>query len=252
MKTKSKFLKGFLFFIMFLSATACSSSSTSTDSGDTLTVTGSSLATETSDSVSITLPGLSADTTTSGSPTAFTIQLYQVYVGLSADCTDLTLVKDNGDAPESFDMLSSPTLFSATVDAGTYNCLALVISDNMIFTPDTTAAESFPSSCVAGESATFDIYRSDGSDSTTWKDINGDDITAHGTPSAPVADVITFFATTDTSAASTALGLSEFQVGELTGALTVPASVVFYTDFSNQVSENDGHCWLEGGSLGFR
>ncbi len=238
------------FVLGCITLSACNSS-TSSSSADTLTILGSIDATGESASLSPKTMKADLDLATAGSPTSLSVDLYQIYVGASADCTDLTLIQDNGDAPETFDFVASPTLFSGEVVADTYNCFVMVLSDNMVLIPDATAEAAFPGVCVEGTEYTFDVYRED-SDETAWKDIDGNDVIGQGTADAPVANTITFFASTDPTAAMAALGLGENQVGTLSGGLTVPGQTTFFADFSNSLADNDGHCWSEGGALGFR
>lgn len=254
-------MKKFCWFfgcMLAVGMSSCSSSSTTAtadeETTETLTILGSSSSGDADSSIIL---GLSDNSQVAfqqvlaGSPTSLAVDLYQIYLGESADCTDIELIEDNGETPEGFDMVNSPTLFSGEVAAGTYNCMVMVISDNMTFRPDDVAEAAFPGVCDSETDAVFDIYRTD-SDDTAWIDVDGNEITATGTPDEPSVDRVSVFASTDPAAAIAALGISENQAGELTSGLTVPAEITFYADFSDSVSETDGNCWLEGGELGFR
>jgi len=188
-----------------------------------------------------------------GSPESMSIKLYQAYISTNADCSSPILVTDHGTAGASI-ALGTDALIQASPTAGSYQCLILVMSDNLSFKPDATAVAAFTPICATGVTSIFDIYRAGGSDSNLWKDLNGSAITATGATLAPGDDKVTIFASTNSAAVTGgALAPHANQLVTLTSALTVPGQTTFYVDFSNGIASISGECKVEGGTgMGFR
>lgn len=196
------------------------------------------------------LLGLISPQALGGSPTSMLVKFYGLAVSTNTDCSSPQLVFDISSSPQTYDMYANPTIFSGNLSNGTYECVIMRISDNLRFTVDSAAVAAHPSYCVDTSTIyTTDIYRSGESG---WKNLDGNSITAHGSASSPVEDIVEIYASTDTSAAI-AIGKSPNQVITLTSALTLPGSTTFFVDFNNGIDDHSGsQCWLEEGSFGFR
>ena len=226
---------------------ACSDSSTAPVPAPTLTIKGSSSAPPaTFRSARGKLSFSSADPGLTGDPSSISLGMYALYVSTNADCSVYATLVDNGTMVSYKDFATNPTLFVASPTDGTYNCVALRMSDVLRFKPATTFG-----TCVAGAEYEQDIYRAD-SDSIPWKDIDLNDVVGTGSDSIPMDDNVTIVMTTDTAAAM-ARGFSKSQIVPLGSGLVVPGSSTFYWGAEGTVSTGDGRpCGLEKGSPAFR
>jgi hypothetical protein len=190
---------------------------------------------------------VSADSTTlTGDPSSISLGMYALYVSTNADCSNYTTLVDHGTTVDYKDFAADPTLFEASPTDGTYNCVAMRMSDVIRFQPATTFG-----TCDAGTEYQQDIYRSD-SDETPWKDMDLNDIVGTGSDSIPVDDHVTIVMTTDTAAAM-ARGFSKSQIVPLGSGLVVPGSSTFYWGAEGSVSTGEGRqCGLEKGTPAFR
>jgi hypothetical protein len=230
----------------------CSDSSTAPVPSPTLTIKGSSsappaLAISTSRRLSFS----SADPQPgglTGDPSSISLGMYALYISTNADCSGYTTVVDHGTTVDYKDFAAEPTLFEGSPTDGTYNCVALRMSDVIRFQPATTFG-----GCVAGTDYAQDIYRSDSGDESAWKDIDLNDVVGTGTDSIPVDDHVTIVMTTDTAAAI-ARGFSSNQIVALGSPLVVPGANTFYWGAAGSVSSADGVTWcgLEKGNPAFR
>lgn len=184
-----------------------------------------------------------------GSPTSIKMKFYGLAVSLNEDCSDAEVVFDISTNPREFDLMTSPTLFSGTLTAGTYKCVIMRVSDNIKFKPDATAAGTF-NSCVAGTEYTHDIYRADSGGA--WNDMDGQSIPSNGTREVPVSDIVELAASINTTAAATSYHVD--QVIGLSEALVIPGASTFFADFSNGINETapNDFCVLEQGVFGFK
>jgi hypothetical protein len=226
---------------------ACSDSTTAPGT-PTLTIKGSAT---TPPALSARVVGRAAhrpsfSATLTGDPSSISLGMYALYVSENADCSNYTTVVDNGTTADYKDFATNPTLFEGSPANGTYNCIALRMSDVIRF----QTATSF-GTCVAGTDYQQDIYRS-GSDSIPWKDIDLHDVIGTGSDSIPVDNHVTVVMTTDTSAAI-ARGFSTNQIVRLGSGLVVPGSNTFYWGSEGSVSTGSGRpCGLEKGTPAFR
>lgn len=149
-----------------------------------------------------------------GDPASIPLTMYALYIGQNADCSNMTLVQDYGAAGAVKDMVAAPTLFVGAPAAGTYACVAFVMSDVVKAVPATTFG-----ACTTGVTYAGDIYRDDSG--ATWKDVNGNTIVPHGTDTVPVDDHVTIFLSGDTTAAL-ARGIDHGQLLPLATSLVVP------------------------------
>ena len=197
-----------------------------------------------------------------GSPTQLSVKMYALYFTASNTCAaPFVEIGSFGATGQTFDMVSSPTVVSASPAAGTYSCFIIHMSDVMTFKPDATAQTTHGTKCTQGTSYTFDIYR-DGE--TTWKTKDGNSLTGTGTKTSPAetstvlsgatVNGVSIFATTATSGAALSVGASNNQMIPLTAAVTIPATgtttLNLLVDFNNKVStDSDPTCWMEPGPM---
>ena len=85
-------------------------------------------------------------------PAEASLSIYQFAVSESEDCSNPTVVIDNGDTPAEFDMLSSPEIGTGTIPDGTYPCVVLVMAPSLSVTPATTEG-----SCTAGQAISQNV-----------------------------------------------------------------------------------------------
>jgi hypothetical protein len=189
----------------------------------------------------------------SGSPTSMKIQIYQILVSTSTDCSNPVSLIDHGATPVEVNLVNSPTLVNAAPPSGTYNCLILKMSDVLAYQVDAMAVAAWPGVCANTTTEyRHDIYRTDNGGSV-YKDLTGALITATGVKATPSADVVYLMGST-TPADAIAAGYNVNQTFTLLSHLTVPGSSVFYADFSDGIEDTgDGLCTLEeGAGMGFR
>jgi hypothetical protein len=225
---------------------ACGDSSIGPAGSPTLTIKGSSSMPPSMSRAGLSFSVASDSTALTGDPSSISLGMYALYVSTNADCSNYTTLVDHGTAVDYKDFATNPTLFEASPTDGTYNCVALRMSDVIRFQPATTFG-----TCVAGTEYQQDIYRSD-SDDNPWKDMDLNDIIGTGSDSLPVDDHVTVIMTTDTAAA-VARGFSMNQIVPLASGLVVPGSSTFYWGAQGSVSTGDGRpCGLEKGTPAFR
>ena len=179
----------------------------------------------------------------SGNPSSVQITMYALYVGHTADCSDLVLAEDYGSTGASKDFMLNPVLFEATPGNGAYKCVAFRMSDVVSMQPATTFG-----ACVAGTTYAGDIYR-DGE--TDWKDATGESVIGHGTDTAPVDDHVTIFLSRDTTAAL-ARGISPHQLIPLGSDLVVPARTTFYWGAEGTAVTDGTSCGVNPGRPSFQ
>lgn len=219
----------FAFLMCAVILAGCSSSST--DSGDSLTVMGSAGS-----------PAALRDPT-SGDPASLLIGMYALYISPNADCSSPILVQDYGATASVKDFVNQPTLFSGSPDPGSYQCVAIKMSDVITVSPGTTFGN-----CHSGVLYPGDIYR-DGE--TDWKDIDLNPITGTGTDAAPADDRVLLVLSRDTTAAI-ARGFSTHQVLDLGSDLVAPGQSTFYWHGEGTVVDAGGQCGVNPGHPSFQ
>jgi hypothetical protein len=187
-----------------------------------------------------TLSSVVAADASHGSPTYLTVKLYTVWLSAQADCTNLIVLQDYGVSGQAFDMFAKPMLGSGSPPDGTYNCMVVKQSDTSDFKP----AISY-GNCTAGSTYSYDIARTASSGTDQWVDQNMNNITT-----TDGEDIVYTFMTTDASKV-TARGASTQQVVTLTTPMVSPGQVTMVLEFTNQVTEVNGHCWLDKGTMSF-
>lgn len=141
------------------------------------------------------------------------------------------------------DFVVNPVLFSGSPDAGSYPCVALVMSDVIRMRPATSFGD-----CVAGTEYAGDIYREGEND---WKDVNLNPIIGTGTDTDPQDDHVTIFMSRDTSAAMER-GISPNQLIQLGSDLIVPGQSTFYWNGAGSVVSAGGECGINPGRPSFQ
>ena len=196
--------------------------------------------------------------TCTGSPTSFTMTLYQAWISANTDCSSPVLIEDHGAAGTVVNLSTSPILFSGTPAAGSYPCLIIVASDNLKFTVNTTAVTAHVGCIDTTTINVHDTYRHGEPDDGTWIDLDGNPIDATGSRAAPGVDKVTTFATTDTATVVAGIGSTPAHMNQvllLTSPMVVPGSVTLQQNWTDGIdNENDGpnnYCTLEDGSMGF-
>lgn len=107
-----------------------------------------------------------------GNPSEAKITIYGVALSKNADCSNATMV-DYNPAGKEFDFKASPSLLSAPVAAGTYNCVILYMKSVLTFIPASTVGN-----CAAGT----EYVRNIASGATTYTPvtINSDNTLTYG------------------------------------------------------------------------
>jgi hypothetical protein len=201
----------------------------------------------TRDAFRLDLPWLADGALRAGSPSSLKIAIFAYYLSTGADCANPVPLIDYGGDPLIKDVYANPTLFSGNPGEGNYRCVVLKIRDTLRFRPDETAATG---ACGTTESEhTYDLYRSDQMAGGTWKNLEGQQVTAKGALASPEADVVTLFASTDPDEAIAARQLSPSQIIPLAAPIQVPGETTFYADYENGVLEDSGVCTLADGLL---
>ena len=191
----------------------------------------------------------SSNLATGGSPTAIKMNMFALWLCINAACTDCILVQDNGATPVEHDLANNPTLFSGSPADGTYNCMVMKAYDTMNFVADAEAETIHGTTCTEGTEYTFDTYREASGDSDLWTTYpDHSTITATGTVANPGSDIVYYFVSTTPSAVIA----NTHQTLTLSNPIVVPGDEIFYADFTDQISTNDGHCWLETPTMGIQ
>ncbi len=178
-----------------------------------------------------------------GDPGALRIGVCALYISPNADCSSPVMVQDNGATASVKDFVSNPVLFTGSPAIGSYQCVAIKMSDVFRVEPATTF-----SVCTAGTEYAGDIYRAG---ETDWKDIDLNPIIGTGSDSVPADDHVTIILTRDTTAAQ-ARGFSTNQTLELSSDLIVPAQTTFYWNGQGTVTDEGGHCGVNPGHPSFQ
>ncbi len=84
------------------------------------------------------------------------MKIYEFYVAASADCSSPIQLFSSTEGKE-VDMLQSPDIGSGKLQQGTYECVIMVMSDKITFTPKSTTGV-----CQAGTEYELDVFRPQG------------------------------------------------------------------------------------------
>lgn len=196
------------------------------------------------------------------SPSEVLISVYAISVSTSADCSNPTVVLNNGSTPVEYNFTSGPKLGAAAVTAGTYPCIIMKMSDVIKFRPATTEG-----TCTAGTQYTIDVCRA-GSGTYTPMTISGSSATygtaataCTGSDGTPVDTQVPLFLSTQ-STNSGGGGGSAFDRPAVAGTngftlngafvVTGTGSGTFVVNFNNKVDGSGGSCGLNPPVFGFR
>jgi hypothetical protein len=178
----------------------------------------------------------------SGDPAQLLIGMYALYISPNADCSAAVQVQSYGTTASIKDFVAHPTLFSGDPAPGSYQCVAIKMSDVITVVPASTFGN-----CTAGTSYPGDIYRDGESD---WKDIDLNPIVGTGTDSVPADDHVLLVLSRDTTAAI-ARGFSTNQVLPLGSDLVSPSHSTFYWHGEGTVVDEGGQCGVYPGHPSF-
>jgi len=179
----------------------------------------------------------------SGDPGALRIGLYALYISPNSDCSSPVLVQDYGATPSVKDFVNNPILFTGRPASGSYQCVAIKMSDVITVEPATSFG-----ACVMGTEYAGDIYRAGDS---SWKDIDLHTIIGTGTDSVPADDHVTLILTRDTTAAQLR-GFDTHQVLQLGTDLIVPSQSTFYWNGQGTVMTDGTSCGVNPGQPSFQ
>jgi len=194
------------------------------------------------------------------------IKVYGVALSTNADCSNAKVVGYNASGT-TYDFMATthPTLFSGTVDPGTYNCMILYMDSLLTFTPTTTTGN-----CTAGTTYTRNIcngsctYDSASPDSNNILVYGATGTAASGSNSQDITHtdkVLLFISTGSTGTGQTGNAfLRPTTAGstngiKLNGALTVSstgATGTFVANFTGKVDGGQSPCDLGPPVFSFR
>lgn len=178
-----------------------------------------------------------------GDVTRYDVTFYRFYLAANADCSSPMLLEDYGTSPLTADLFTDPTLFEVRGEPGTYDCIAMRISDVFTFVPEVTVGP-----CVAGTAYTVDTYY-DGE--TDFLDVDGRPIVGRGDDASPVDDMVDVFFSTN-PAAVVARGYSPNQIVPLESGAVIPGTATFVYDLSGAATDQGGECRSGAGTYTFR
>lgn len=181
-----------------------------------------------------------------GDASEVNMKIYKMWVSPNTDCSEAVLVFDESN-PSSVNMVSNPTLGSATVANGTYPCIAIKMSDLITGKPNYT---SDGGNCTPSTNISIDVFRVDNSATSTCPD--GTVITGTGTSGAGAQDNPCLFMSTTGNTSNTGwIASSPFP---LSGAFVVSSDRVgtFVADFTGQILDEGTSCGIDPPAFGFR
>lgn len=224
-------------FLSTLSLTlpACKSEDSSTDSVErvTLTISGAS---------SLSLGG---DTEQA------TLKAYEFWIAKNSDCSSAVQVFEDEDGKE-VDMNQGPEIGSGEVETGTYNCVIMVMSDTLKFTPKTTSGV-----CTAGEEFSLDVFQSRGEDVADAVLPDGTTVEAEASEQKVAVYISTLSTSTGGGENSNAFAAPTSSAKtngiKLSSAFEVTAnkSGTMVMDTSGTVESNSGDCDMQPPTFGF-
>ena len=189
------------------------------------------------------------------------ISIYSVAVSTSADCSNPTVVIDNGATARQVDFIANSNLGSSSVANGTYPCVILKMSDVITFTPASTSG-----SCTGGTQYTIDVCRANGSTYTPLTvsgtvGTYGSTTACTGSQASPVDDKVSLFLSTQSTNSGSGGGQAFTRPASagtngftLNGAFTVSGSATgtFVVNFNNKIDGSGATCDLQPPIFGFR
>jgi hypothetical protein len=183
-----------------------------------------------------------------GSPTSSRQVFYKGWVSTSEDCSSPILLDDLGASGNEIEFFDNPVIFEGSPPDGTYKCVIVQVSDTMSIKPDQVAQDAFPGVCAVGTAYDVDTFKTGDPDRAQFGSVAPQ--IGEGTPDTAVPQAVTIYISTDlTKLAAT---IADSQKVQLLAPMVVPGQTTFFSDFTDRVANNDGHCWLEKGEVGFR
>ncbi len=181
------------------------------------------------------------------------LSVYAVMLSTSPLCSSPVTVFSNP-TPVDVDFLSGPTLGKGSPADGSYNCVIIKMKDLIRFKPSCSAG-----SCLADTEYTIDVCRSDNSGSTAAPDASGAPIACTGTDTAPAADTVYLYLTTNSSAGSGGQTFSQPTSTVSGNGLNLTAPLVisgnakskFVVNASGKVDGSHGPCGMNPPVFGF-
>ena len=181
------------------------------------------------------------------------LSVYSVMLSTSPLCSSPVTVFSNP-TPVDVDFLSGPTLGKGNPADGTYNCVIIKMKDLIRFKPSGSAG-----SCVAGNEYTIDVCRSENSGTSGAPDSTGAPTACTGTDSAPAADTVYLYLTTNSSAGSVGNTFSQPTSTASGNGLNLTAPLVisgnakskFVVNATGKVDGAHGPCGMEPPIFGF-
>jgi hypothetical protein len=200
---------------------------------------------------------LSAQSWAAGDPSKILVTIYGVAVSTTTDCSNPIVLFDSSSGVQA-DFLNNPILGGGNIPDGTYPCVMINMSDVVQFVPKTSDGVS----CVAGQTYSIDICRSDNGCSfdvrqgTTFSTNNS----GHGTNTSPSSDIVTMFLTTTAAANGSDNFRKPASTSDTTRGIPLLSPFVvsgssagkFVVNATNQVSSNGGLCGLDAPAFSFR
>lgn len=199
-------------------------------------------------------------------PASALVTIYGVAVSPNADCSN-AVVLNYSSSPTAVDFEQTPSLFSGSPSAGTYNCVVLLMSDQLTFTPAATTgnctAGTTYSRVVCSGNCTYTTITNASSLAPGVTLTYGSTVQTSATTSQDLANatMVPLFISNGTSgtgqtglAFTQPTGANATTAGiALSGAFVVPASsATFIVDFDNQVNGSQNPCDLGPPKFGFR
>jgi len=180
------------------------------------------------------------------------LQVYSVMLSTSPLCTNPYTVFAS-DTPREVDFLSAPTLGSGNPPDATYECVIIKMSDIIKFTPATTVGL-----CNAGTEYSADICRTD--NSGTSQAPGGPAVACTGTDTAPHADQVHMYLTTNASVGNGGGGLMQPTDASSTNGLRLSAPLVisgktrskFVVNAAGKVGSDGTSCGMNPPAFGFQ
>ncbi|HWU43270.1 MAG TPA: hypothetical protein VN132_07530 [Bdellovibrio sp.] len=202
--------------------------------------------------ISLVVMSSSAHAVSGLNPAINVTKVYEFWMGKSADCSDLQKIVDLGTSGKDVDTEQSLDIGAGTLpSAGTYNCLAIVVSDTPVLKPATTGG-----ACDSTHFYAHKTFR--GASTTILPSDKNTTISPIGTDGSTPQKVAAYFST-DANAngggtdgghmppwASTGSNAQNFGAPLSGGAVTVGTasmSKTFFVDCSAKVDDAEVGVW---------
>ncbi len=190
------------------------------------------------------------------SASSLKLSVYSVMVSTSPFCTSPITIFNNA-APTLLDFITKPTLGSSGSPTnppdGTYNCVIIKMSDNIVFTPVAAAGAS----CAAGTQYTTDVCTNT---SSMTVPNSGVTTACTGTGTVASADIVYMYLTTNANASTGSNAfLQPANVASTNGikianplVVSGNASSKFIVNTANKVGTGGGACGINAPVFDFQ